>query len=213
MENFDSAASGRTDPEYLSGDRPPHPSVEAAIEAAMNAGSGESVRTGDVLDELATRSLGPLLFFPALIGVLPGIGALPGVTWTMAALIMLISFQMMFTHNSHWAPRFLRRLKLKRDLLRTSISWTRRPARWIDRVTAARLRMLLRGPFAKLIGLSVFLLSAAMFVASIVPGAVVIPGLVVLVFSVALITQDGVVALLGHALTLAAGGFVWWAVT
>lgn len=188
---------------------PRHKSVQGAIQAAMCAGEGESVTVGEILDVLAMRSIGPVLFIPALIAVLPLIGALPGVTWTMAGLVFLISIQMVFFGNSHWAPQLLRKLSISRSLLQKSLGWAQRPARWIDRVTKARLAFLVRPPFSRLVGLSAVLLAVVMFVVSVIPGAVVIPGLVVIILAIALITEDGVVAIIGHSLAIGAAVLAW----
>jgi hypothetical protein len=189
---------------------PLHTSVDDAIRAAMCAGEGDSVQVGEILDVLATRPIGPLLFVPALIAILPGIGALPGVTWGTAALILLISAQMVFTRNSHWAPEPLRRLRLKRSILEKSLSWARPMARWIDKATKPRLVFLVRGPLRRLVGLTVLLMSVVMFAASIIPGLVIAPGLAVLILSIALTTQDGVVAVIGHTLAFGAIGLAVW---
>ncbi len=188
---------------------PRHRSVDGAIQAAMEAGEGETVTLGEILDVLALRSIGPVLFIPALIAVLPLIGALPGVTWTMAGLILLISIQMIFTHNSHWAPDIIRKLSMSRSLLQKSLGWARKPARWIDRVTRARLAFLVHRPWARLIGVAIFLMAVVMFIVSVIPGAVVAPGLVVLILSIALITEDGLVGLVGLGLSGGAIALTW----
>lgn len=188
---------------------PKHHSVDGAIQAAMEAGAGEDVTLGEILDVLAMRSIGPVLFIPALIAVLPIIGALPGVTWTMAGLILLISTQMIFTRNSHWAPDFIRKLKLSRNLLQKSLGWARRPARWIDRVTRARLAFLVRPPLAKLMGLAVLAMAVVMFIVSVIPGGVVAPALVVLILAIALITEDGLVGLIGLGLSGVSVALAW----
>lgn len=168
------------------------------------------VSVGELLDRLAHRSYGPLLLLPALISVLPVIGALPGVTWTTSALCLLISLQFLFQRHRLWMPGFIRGLSVSRHSFCKGLSSAKPWLKKFDGITHKRFHLLLCPPAPILVALLCVVLSLAMFVFSVIPGGVVIPAAGIILLAIALTTHDGL--LLGLGILTGSGaiaGAVW----
>ncbi|WP_300529971.1 exopolysaccharide biosynthesis protein [Maricaulis sp.] len=168
----------------------------------------EQLCVGDILNALAHRSYGPLLLLPALISILPIIGAIPGVTWTMSALTLLISLQFLFNRQSLWLPRSVQRIAVPRGLFERSLEWSRPWLKRLDSFIHPRLNLMMGPPWPVLVAILCVLLSLAMFVASVVPGGVVIPAIGVIFLAIGLTTHDGLILLTG----IIASGAAFWGV-
>jgi hypothetical protein len=157
---------------------------------------GERTSVADLMRGLGEASLLSLLLLPALVIVSPlsGIPMLP----TLCGLaIALIAAQLMIGRDDIWLPEWLLRRSMDSARLRKALSWLKRPARWIDRITAHRLDLLVQGPARPLLltacalaGLAMPFLELLPFTSSILAGAVTLIGL-------GLLVRDGVMALLG----------------
>lgn len=167
-------------------------------------GGPDYISVADVLGALAHRSYGPLLLLPALISVLPIVGALPGVTWTMSALSLLISLNFLFSRRSLWLPPGLKAIKFSRKTFEQAVEWCRPWLKRLDSFIHPRLNMMLGPPWPFFVAILCVLLSLAMFVASIVPGGVVIPALGIVFLAIGLTTHDGLILLTGILASAAA---------
>ena len=186
-----------------------HPArLETLIDDLSGEGGDEALCVGDILNALAHRSYGPLLLLPALISVLPIIGAIPGVTWTMSALTLLISLQFLFNRQSLWLPGGVRRITVPRGLFERSLEWSRPWLKRLDSFIHPRLNLMMGPPWPFLVAMLCVLLSLAMFVASVVPGGVVIPAFGVIFLAIGLTTHDGLILLAG----IIASGAAFWGV-
>lgn len=173
-------------------------------------GFGDRVEVEEVLEAFGRRSYGPLLLIPALISVTPVIGALPGVTWVMSALVLLISLQFVLMRKKLWLPRPLREASMSHETLNKSLDKVQPWLERMDKVFKPRLEILLNPASTWLIALVCVVLGVAMFAFSIVPGGIMIPGVAVLLLAIGLTTHDGFVLLLGLAAAAANIGAVWW---
>lgn len=171
--------------------------LEDLFDGLTSEGKGKHVSIGDILAALAHRSYGPLLLLPALVSVLPIIGALPGVTWTMSALSLLISLNFLFNRRSLWIPAGVRNIRFPRAAFERAVEWCRPWLKRLDSFVHPRLNLMLAPPWPFLVAILCVALSLAMFVASIVPGGVVIPALGIVFLAVGLTTHDGLILLLG----------------
>lgn len=132
------------------------------LEAAGNGTSGHSaagdgarecadkdkdaVTLGALIDEIGTRSFGPLLLLAGLVTVMPIVGDIPGVPTVMALLVLLVAGQLLLGREHFWLPRWVLDRRVRRDRLVRALGWLRRPARWVDRLLRPRLAWLVRGP-------------------------------------------------------------------
>lgn len=185
-------------------------SMESVVEKMAEAGDGESIGVGDMIDEIGGGAFGPLMLVPALIAVTPASGV-PGVTATCGLIIALVAIQLVFRRKTLWLPGFLRNRSIDRSKVEKAREWLAGPARLIDRVTAKRLSFLVRPPFDILpaliclaAGLIMPLLEFIPFSGSVAAGAVAL-------FALAFVTEDGLLALLATMVVTAAVYFAWGA--
>lgn len=183
------------------------------FDQAGEANPGDRVAVGDVMDSLSHRSYGPLLLLPAVISILPFVGALPGVTWTTAALCLFISIQFLFQRRSLWLPGGLRKLHVSQSAFDKGVNAARPWLRRIDGFTHPRLRLVLKPPAPVLIALLCVMLSLAMFVYSLLPGGVVIPAAALILIAIGLTTHDGIFVITGAITGSAAISATGWLVT
>lgn len=171
---------------------------------------GNSITVGELVDRLAHRSFGPLLLLPALISVLPGVGALPGVTWTSSAICLVISLHFLFQRHRVWLPGFIRERSVPQKSFKKGLAWAKPWLKRFDGVTYKRFHLMFLPPAPILVALLCVVLSLAMFVFSLIPGGVVIPAAGIILLAIALTTHDGLVLALGVLTGAGAiGGAVW----
>jgi hypothetical protein len=201
--------AGQADPDSQNGNEDRPHKLETLFDDLLETADDDPLTVGRILDAVEKRSYGPLLLLPALISVVPGIGALPGVTWTTSGLVLLVSLHFLFSSRRLWLPDRLRRVRVSVSAFRQGLGWVRPWLRRIDRVVRPRLEFLFRWPASVLIALICVAMSLAMFVASIVPGGVVIPAVGVIVIAIGLTAHDGVFVSLGAAASAVALWGVW----
>ncbi|GHC30602.1 exopolysaccharide biosynthesis protein [Aidingimonas halophila] len=155
-----------------------------------------------ILSAVGRRSFGPLLLLAGLITLAPVIGDIPGVPTLMAVLVVLVAIQLLLGRDHFWLPAWLLDRSLARDKLDRAVAWMRKPARAIDRVLHPRLRFLTQGLGALGISVMCILIALAMPPMEIIPFTANGAGLALTVFGLALIANDGLMALLGYVITL-----------
>jgi hypothetical protein len=169
---------------------------------------GERTTVGDIVDSFGRSSFSPVLLLAGALIVTPVIGDIPGVPTAMAALAALAAAQILLHRRSLWLPRWLLRRSVASARLRKALRWLRRPARWVDRWTRPRYRALVHSAGAFVMA------GAVIFVASITPILELIPfsatftGLAIFAFGLALMVEDGLIAVAAMACSAAAIGFL-----
>src|SRR5690606_1105088 len=98
----------------------------------------DKVSFGDVVDATGHRSFGPLLLLAGLIMIMPVVGDIPGVPIALGLVVLLISGQMLLRRECFWLPQWMLKRSVKSDKLQKGLKWTKKPARWIDRVLRPR---------------------------------------------------------------------------
>ena len=172
----------------------------------------ERPTVGELLEDLGSASLGFTLFVPAVIVVTP-LSGIPGLSSLCGITIALAAAQMLVGRSHVWLPRFIRCRRIGREQRERALAWVRRPLTWLDRVTRPRFEWLLRPPFVVPLQIACMLGGAAMPFLELVPLTSSILGLAVALFSVAMITRDGLFALAGLAVIAAAVALVTALVT
>ncbi|MEE2567641.1 exopolysaccharide biosynthesis protein [Hyphobacterium marinum] len=191
---------------------PDHPrKLETLFDGVAPCGRSRSdITVGELIDRLAHRSFGPLLLLPALVSVLPVIGALPGVTWTTSAICLVVSLHFLFQRHRVWLPGFLRGLSVPEKSFCKGLAAAKPWLRRLDGVTYKRFHLLLLPPAPILVALLCVVLSVAMFVFSVIPGGVVIPAAGIILLAIALTTHDGLLLALGVLVGAGAvAGAIW----
>lgn len=167
----------------------------------------DQVSIGDLLAAVGQRSFGPIVLVAGLIVVAPLIGDIPGVPTLLGLVVLLTLGQLLFRRETIWLPRKLTHRRVGRDKLMKGLDWMAKPARFIDRWTRPRLTWLVRGPGRYLMAVICMLVAAAMPAMEVVPFSANGGGLALMVFGMAMVARDGLLALLGIVLT---GGTLWF---
>ncbi|GHE21860.1 exopolysaccharide biosynthesis protein [Halomonas urumqiensis] len=160
-----------------------------------------SVSLGAILDSIGRRSFAPFLLVAGLITLAPLVGDIPGVPTLMATLVILSAGQLLAGREHVWLPAWLLNRRVSRQRFTHVLGWARRPARWIDRLLKPRLTRLTRSPAHRLVALTCLVIALAMPPMEVVPFTANGAGLALTLFGLALLADDGLLALLGYALT------------
>ncbi|WP_197038337.1 exopolysaccharide biosynthesis protein [Billgrantia saliphila] len=169
----------------------------------------DQVSLGDVLHEVGRRSFAPLLLVPGIITLLPVVGDIPGVPTLMALLVLLVAVQLLFRAQHFWIPNFLLERSVSKGKLDKAVSWSRRPARFLDKFLKPRLAFLTHGSGIVAVALACIVIALAMPPMEVVPFTANGAGLALTLFGLSLMAHDGLLAAVAFALTLATLIFVY----
>ncbi|MCH4564374.1 exopolysaccharide biosynthesis protein [Halomonas sp. EGI 63088] len=161
----------------------------------------ESVSLDALLDSVGRRSFAPFLLLAGLITLAPILGDIPGVPTLMASLVVLSAVQLLAGRDHVWLPRWLLQRRIARERFVQATRWMERPAGWVDRLLKPRLTWLTRPPAHLPVALTCLLIGLAMPPMELVPFTATGAGLALTLFGLALLANDGLLALLGYALT------------
>ncbi|MBS9721072.1 exopolysaccharide biosynthesis protein [Tianweitania sp. BSSL-BM11] len=182
--------------------------MKAVLKVVSDAGSGDQVSLEDVVREIGDGAFAPLLLVPALIAVTPASG-IPGLSSVCGITIAIIAFQLVIRRKRLWLPQFLLNRTVSRTKLDQARDWLNKPAGIIDRLTARRLAFLVRYPFSIVPALICLMIGLVMPILEFIPFSGSVAAGAVSLFALSLVTKDGLLAILGSALVMTAGYFVW----
>jgi hypothetical protein len=189
-------------------DEPDIGSLEQLLDLIGDVAEGKNdVSLDEILDVVGRRSFGPLLLVAGLITLAPIVGDIPGVPTLMAILVLLVAGEVLFRHEHFWLPGWLLNRSVAKDKLVRVLSWMRRPARFIDRLLRPRLTFFTGQAGITMIALVCVLIAFAMPLMEVIPFSANAAGLVLTAFGLALIAQDGMLALLAFSVTVLMAGF------
>ena len=172
-------------------------SMAEVVEDIRNAAKGDDKTTlGEVLRALEHASFVPVLLAPALIVVTP-LSGIPFFSSFCGLVIALVAGQMFFGRSSLWIPRFLDQRTIPSKRLRDATDSLRKPARWIDKRTKARLQFLVSPPFDRITHFLCMLCGLVMPMLELVPFSSSILGAAVTMMALTLLLRDGLFALIG----------------
>jgi hypothetical protein len=176
--------------------------LTSLLERVRHAGRDEAtVSLEAILDSLGRRSFAPFLLLAGLITLAPLVGDIPGVPTLMASLVMLSAGQLLLGRDHIWLPRWLLDRRVPRERFLRALGWVRRPAGWVDRLIKPRLTRLTRPPAHLVAALNCLLIALAMPPMELVPFTANAAGLGLTLFGLALLADDGLMALLAYTLT------------
>lgn len=178
-------------------------SIEELLDRLLEAdGDGGRTSVDDIVTAVGRRSFGPLLLLAGLITLAPLIGDIPGVPTLMAILVLLVAVQLLMGRDHFWLPAWLLNRSFARDKLVRGVNWMHKPARAVDRVLHPRLRFLTQGFGTMGVAVMCIVIALAMPPMEVVPFTANGAGLALTVFGLALIANDGLMAILGYIVTL-----------
>ncbi len=163
-----------------------------------------NVQVGDLMEAVGTRSFGPLLILASLIAFTP-LGGIPGLPTALAAVVLLVLGQLLFGRQQFWLPQFVTCRSVDADNLRKTVGWIRPAARVIDRFLKPRLTWILREPFLRIWALGCIAVALTVPPLEIVPFGGSASLAAIGTFGLAVIADDGVLALLAFAFAIVSG--------
>ncbi len=183
--------------------------LEALLEHLDEAARRENhhLTVADLLAAVGARSFSPILLLSGTLVTSPlsGIPAMPTAT---ACVVFLVSIQLLCGRRDFWLPGWLLRLHVGNQGLQTAVKWLRRPARFVDYFIQPRLGWLVRGIATRLIALLCLFVAALMPLMEFIPFSSTVAGAALTAFGLALVSNDGLFALLAYALVGATIGVV-----
>jgi hypothetical protein len=180
----------------------PPTDLTALLEQIRHAGEGEEkVSLAAILDSVGQRSFAPFLLIAGVITLAPLVGDIPGVPTLMALLVILSSVQLLIGRDHIWLPGWLLERRVSRARFRKALDLMARPAGWADRLLKPRLSRLTRPPAHLPVALTCLMIALAMPPMEVVPFTANGAGLALTLFALALLANDGLMALLGYTLT------------
>ena len=156
----------------------------------------DKVSIGDIVESFGSRSYGPMLLVPALIGISP-VGGIPGVPSFLALTLLLIAVQMVFGKDHLWLPGILKDRSVDGEKLANAAEDMEGVGTFMDKIFYGRLEMF-TGPTAGRIAAGVIaLMCLAVPPLELLPFAVLLPMGVIAAFGIALTVRDGLLMLIG----------------
>jgi hypothetical protein len=177
--------------------------VLTTIRAMVANGGDGPVTIEDVLNTVGRRAYGPLLLAVGVIGVSP-LTAIPGATWAVALITLLIAGQMAFGMTRPWLPATFLRASAPRKALATFIDGALPIAARVDKFVRPRAIFLVRPPFVTLVALCCVAAALITIPLGFVIFAPIVPCLAIVLFGLGMTAHDGMLLTIGVALMAAA---------
>ncbi len=165
----------------------------------------EYLRLSELTDELGVNSLAAVLMAPSLALVSP-LSGIPLFSSACGMMIVLVSGQMLLGRRHLWLPDILSRRAISVETARRATGALRSFASWMDRRFKKRLQGLLTPPALRVVQALCLLCGLLIPFLELLPFTSSILGGVVALLAVAMLTGDGLIALVTVTAVLAALG-------
>lgn len=165
------------------------------------AREGDSVSLGQIMEAVGRRSFGPILVIAGLVILAPLIGDIPGVPTMMAIFVLLVAIQVLMGRRHPWLPRWLLNRSIAGDKLVKAIGWLRKPARFVDRLLRPRLQVFTHQAGVYATAVLCIGIAAALPPMELVPFTANAAGLALTALGLALIADDGLLALIAFLIS------------
>jgi hypothetical protein len=189
-------------------DHPPTSEVGEIVAALREVDEKASPSVREFVERLGPASFGALLLVPSMIIASPASG-IPGLPSVGGLIIALIAVQMVMGRDHVWLPEWLMTRRVNGDRFDRALDFLRRPLRWIEHLTRPRLTWLLRWPMVLPLQLLCVFCGLAMPVMEMLPLTASIAAVAVFLMALAIISDDGLLALAGGAVAVA-GAFTFF---
>jgi len=181
--------------------------LQAVIGDLRSAADQSEVTVRDLVAAFEDRSLGAILTLLGFLLLLPPVGALPGAPYIIALLILGAVAQSLLQRGGIWVPEFVGKRTIGADRLGRGLDGAEPWARRVDALTLERLTPLVASRQARMgILACTVVLALSLLPLGLVPAGILPAALGILVFGLALMSRDGLLALIGYALTI---GAIW----
>lgn len=155
----------------------------------------DSVSLESIMDAVGQRSFGPILIVAGLVILAPIIGDLPGVPTTMAILVLLVAVQVLVRRKRVWLPQWLLNRSIDSKKLEKGTGWLRKPARFVDKLLRPRMQKLTHKAGIYATAILCIIIALATPPMEVIPFTANAAGLALTALGLALIANDGVLAI------------------
>jgi hypothetical protein len=163
-------------------------------------GESERVTVAEILDALDNRAFGLATLLFAIPSVIP---MPPGVPTVVGIALLIVSLQMVMGRQELWLPKFLSKQGFSRKSLVSGFEKIKPQLEFIEKFAKPRL-LILTGKIATVLIGVVILVMAVILILPLPPGGNFPPALACAVLGMALVERDGIIVLIGLAVTAAA---------
>lgn len=155
-----------------------------------------TVTVGEIVHRFGRRAFGALLFFFSAPNWLP---LPPGSSTFLALPLVLLTPQMAYGVQGPWLPRFIDDREMNRPGLARGVRKLIPTLQRIEKVSRPRLLWMFGPVGDRVIGLTCLLLSLVLLLP--IPLGNMAPAAAIAAFGLAMVQRDGVLALIGYAIT------------
>lgn len=173
----------------------------SAVLRELCARGGPTVAISDLVEAFGPRAFGAILLIFAAACALP---LPPGSSTVLGAPLVLLAPQVALGARAPWLPRAVRRRGISTRQLRQVFQKIIPSLAKVEKVSRPRLEFLFGHVGDRVIGAVCSLLALVLILP--IPLGNLLPAAAVSLLSLALITRDGVLAVLGYLLALASAG-------
>lgn len=163
-------------------------------------GESERVTVAEILDALDNRAFGLATLLFAIPSVIP---MPPGVPTVVGIALLIVSLQMVMGRQELWLPKFLSKQGFSRKSLVSGFEKIKPQLEFIEKFAKPRL-LILTGKIATILIGVVILVMAVILILPLPPGGNFPPALACAVLGMALVERDGIIVIIGLAVTAAA---------
>ena len=165
--------------------------------------NNEEISVVDVQDTVGHRSFAPLLAAFGMIVMTP-VGGIPGAPTIFGMIVILVAGQILIGRKSLWLPSVIRNRSIPADKLKAGTEKLRPLARRVDYVFRPRWTILTKGRALYAIALTCVLLGFILPPLEFIPMGAAVPAMAITVFALALMANDGLMAMLGYGVCFVA---------
>ena len=175
--------------------------LEAILDTAKHTVGGTETDLKTLVEAFGNRAFGPVMILCSLFLMTP-IGAIPGLPAAFGLIIIVFALQLLFQRDYPWMPEVLRRIKISDAKLEKTGKFITPTLRRIDSVIKFRLPFMTSGLAQMITALISIVLALTMIPLGVVPFGVVAPAFIIGLLGLGITARDGVLIILGFALSL-----------
>lgn len=181
--------------------------LQTLIASLVEQTTGDTVSIENLLDAVGRRAFGPLLLLLGFIAISP-LTIVPGTSWLVALVTLLIAGQVLFGRQRPWLPKKALAVSFPRDALVKGADIIAKPARIVDSFLKPRIGLLTDPPFVQIVSVLAMIAALITFPLGLVPFGPILPGLAIMLIGLGLTARDGIMLLLACGAMVGAIYFV-----
>jgi hypothetical protein len=186
----------------------PVSALSDVLDQLENSAHGDTVSVQELVDKLGHKSFAALMLVFSLISFSPA-STIPGITAMVAVIVSILVVQMILGRKSVWLPQFITGRHMSSRTLCKGVEWLRKPVRFVERLSKARLTFLLHRPWVYLPLSLILLLTLFMPFMEVVPTSGSIASAVIATFAAGMLMRDGALVVVSFVVLAALPVAIW----